>query len=200
LDQVKGYLRITDDSEDDVIDDIMYDACDFIETETGQQMMTAVKRMYLDGFPANDPVIFNQSSVINLAPNLDAPIPSRYIPIRTPPLQSVSAVTYLLDGTPTVLSPSLYTVDVNSMPGRVVLNDGQQWPTADNEPGSVYIDFTCGYASATAVPLRFGRAIRWLVAHYYENRDLGVGRNQTELPYGLRTLLESLMFREAFAA
>lgn len=206
LDAIKAYLRITWPDEDALVSQLLAFAAGFIERETTQQMLTATKRLYLDSFPRRSmawdgrfETEWGGSGYAELHRRLPSH-ESREIRLATPPLQSVTSVNYLVNGTPTVLDPSLYTVDAVSKPGRIVLNQFQVWPASDRNANAVWIDFVCGYGDAAAVPPEFGQAILWMVAHCYENRLPVSELKMEELPMGLRAVIETLMFREAHGA
>lgn len=208
LDALKAYLVVDGDDSDDLLTDLLAEASEWVETETQQQMLTATKRLTLDRFPCGtNPADLGPGGGVLPVPLATATglvvsqVVLREIRLPTPPLQSVSAINYLSGGVPTVLSSSVYTADTVSRPGRIVLNGGQTWPATDDVAGAVWIDFVCGYGATSAgVPKRFSAAIRWLCGHLYEHREVIEETRLKELPQGLQTVLQGLMFREAYAA
>ena len=209
LASLKSYLLIDQSDSDDLLSELLAEASAWVETETATQMLTATKRLYLDRFPLG---ISDYGFGLGPGGN-DVPIPlatmtglvinqcdAREIRLKTPPLQSVSSVNYLINGTPTVLSTSAYTVDAASLPGRIVLNDGQAWPKTDAVANAVWVDFVCGFGAPSAVPRAYATCIRWFAAHLNQNRLPASEAKLNELPYGLKSMIETLMFREAYAA
>ena len=75
-------------------------------------------------------------------------------PVRLeyPPLVSVESVKYYdADDAIQTLSPSLYEVDSESEPGRVVLAPGKSWPaTSVGRHNAVQIEYTAGYGATDA--------------------------------------------------
>lgn len=208
--ELAAYLRLPllpSDPNDFLLYNLLREAQEYLERETEQQLFTATKLQTLDFFPGGNCMgdwagewPYGQSSPV--APNMMAQRPfSREIRLRTPPLQSVTSVTYVYQGQTLTLSPSLYTVDAVGLPGRIVLNGGQVWPATDIVANAVQITYVCGYgASPSSIPTSFKTAVRWFANHLYENREAATANNLKELPIGLQSLIESLMFREATGA
>lgn len=196
LAEVKAYLRVDGTDQDDTITALLSFACAFVERETQQQMLTATKQLYLDRFPGH--VARVDSFGLDVAPH-------RYedntIRLPFPPLQIVTSVNYLSNGSYVAVDPSLYAVDAAHKPGRIVLKGVNRWPQPDCVANAVRVDYVAGYGdTAEAVPELFKQAIRWLVGHCYENREAAMPGGVADLPFGLRAVLESLMFRNAYAA
>lgn len=87
-----------------------------------------------------------------------------------PPLQSVTAVRYLdADGVEQTIDPSVYRVDVNTSPGRILLLPGQMWPETMNIPGAITVNFVAGYGDqADSVPEIIRQGIRLFLTKYYD--------------------------------
>lgn len=106
------------------------------------------------------------------------------------PLQSVSAITYVdTDGATQTLSTSIYTVDSDSDPGRVVLAYNQSWPSVRADINVVKITFISGYGNAAAVAQAIKHAMLLLVSHWYESRESASQINLTNIPSGVDSLL-----------
>jgi uncharacterized phiE125 gp8 family phage protein len=88
-----------------------------------------------------------------------------------PRLQSVTSVKYLADDGAEATWTD-YTVDAKNEPGKLVF---ESLPgVALEESGAVTVRFVAGYGDTeTAVPDRIKLALLMLVAHWYENRDVG---------------------------
>jgi len=97
------------------------------------------------------------------------------IDIPKPPLQSITHVKYYdTDNTESTFSNTKYTVDTNDTQGRVFLNDGYSWADGDSlrQFKGVVIRFVGGYGDvASDVPEEYKQAIKFLVGHFYENRE-----------------------------
>jgi uncharacterized phiE125 gp8 family phage protein len=93
------------------------------------------------------------------------------IPIR--PIQSITKVEYLLNGSLTTLSTNNYLTDLNFRPPRIMPKPGLSWPSlADIRPGNVVITFKAGYGdTAISVPWDVKMYLLTKVADAYENRE-----------------------------
>lgn len=90
------------------------------------------------------------------------------------PLQSITSVRYYAeDGALTTLPPTVYEVDVTSLPGRLWLAAGQAWPTlhGDRLAARVVITYVVGWTSPDLVPERIKTGVRMYVGYLYQNRD-----------------------------
>lgn len=73
--------------------------------------------------------------------------------IKLPPLQSVSAITYVdNDGATQTIDSTDYLVDAVSVPARITPAYGKVWPVARYQNNAIKIRFIAGYGSASAVP------------------------------------------------
>lgn len=163
LAEAKLHLRVSHSAEDTLITALVAAATLNAQTETGRQLVTATLRMSMDAFPRG-----------------------RVIELPRPPLLTVTSVTYLDDtGATQTLDDSLYTVDIDSTPGRLVLADGQVWPSTDNEPNAVQVTYTAGYGAASAVPATVKAWMLLQVGALYRNREaFAQGLTVTDLPGG----------------
>lgn len=180
LGDIKSYLRIPGDdvAQDEELQELIDFAAEWLTAETGQAFCEGVYRLTLDRFPCD----------------------ARQIVLPVPPLASVETVQYLSGGSLATFNASNYTVDTTGKPGRIALKSAASWPATDCDPNAVRIDFTAGYGDAADVPLRARQAIRWLVAHAYENREpIIVGNIVNDLPMGVRSIVEAMTFREYVA-
>lgn len=120
------------------------------------------------------------------------------IRLPLPPLQSVTHLKYYdEDGVLQTFSSTKYHVDTFEAPGRIVLADGEAWPTIQRRPNPVQIRFVCGYASAAAVPANVRHAILLLVGAFYAHREPFVtGTIVTPIPDRFFSLLDPFLVRE----
>lgn len=146
LAQAKAHLRVTHDSEDELIADLVRAARADVEATTGTALMVQGWRKVFDAAPSD--------FAVGLAPH---------------PVREISAVTgYGPDGEAFVVPPARYQTDLVSRPARLVF-DG---PLADLRPDNgIEIDFVAGFGeTATEVPDLLKRAVLLLVGHWYEFR------------------------------
>lgn len=167
LAEAKAHLRVDIDAEDTLISSIIVAARQAAEAEMGKQLITASYELNLDRFPC-----------------------SRVIELPRPPLQSVESITYYdADGDSTVLSAATYYhVDTARKPGRIVLRDGQTWPTTETgRPGAVVIAYTAGMGDdSDAVDELIRMGILMLITHLFENRAAVSDGAKVEVPMGAK--------------
>ena len=88
------------------------------------------------------------------------------------PLVSIDEIAqYDTANTKSVVSSSVYTIDVVSRPGRVVKNFGQMWPSIVMRPANgINVTFTSGYGSTYAsVPVDVQYAIGLYVDYLFNS-------------------------------
>lgn len=156
LAEAKAYLRVVDNREDALITGFIKASRMLAEQETKQAFLTQTFRLSADGFEcAHDGQEF-------------------WLPRS--PLIDVLHVKYLdADGALQTLDTTVYDVDADAVPGRVILADTMSWPVTDYAPNSVQITFRAGYgANVTDVPADIRSAIFMMVGHLYENRQVEV--------------------------
>lgn len=212
----KAYMRIDTAADDTVITEMIQNATDYLERETRQVFITRTCRQYFDGFPFLSPArdtfgvaigSFNYGPYGYGGPVVAPPAsrPPFELKLDGIPLASVADVRYVFNGSTVTWAGSNYTADAIRKPGRVCLNINSSgnttWPQTDPIPNSVWVDFNCGYDAAQGanIPPVAVQAVRWIVAHYYENREAFSEATFSELP-AVRACVEQLKFSESFGA
>ena len=169
--EVKEQSRIQGDSEDDLIESYIDAATNHLDGRDGilaRCLLTQVWDYSLPCFPVESCLV---------------------LPLA--PVQSITSITYKdAAGNPQTFSASDYVLsaDKNWQP-KVHLAYNATWPGTRDEPDAVTVRAVCGYV---AVPTPIKQAIVLLAAHYYENRE-PLSDLTTELPFGVRALLEPFM-------
>ncbi len=150
LTEAKLQIRQDGSDEDALITGLIATVRSHVETITRRALITQTWELVLDQFPAED--------------EMEIPLP---------PLQSVTSLKYKDDaGVENTFALSNYYVDVDSLPGRLVLLTGITWPsTTLYAANAIRTRFVAGYAAAANVPAPIKQAILLLVGHYYENRE-----------------------------
>jgi len=148
--EFKAHARIDITTDDTLIGAYLTAARQFVEGFTRRALVTQTWDLYLPAWPTG--------SAIRLP---------------RPPLQSVTHVKYTdSDGVQRTLAADQYDVDIYSEPGRIRLAYGCSWPSDTLTPTNpITVRFVAGYGAAAAVPEWAAQAIRFLAAHYYENRE-----------------------------
>lgn len=174
--EAKAHARIDGTDSDTLIDAYIKAARLVTEDRYGVALVTQTWDLALDRFPCGG-----------------THDPYAAIDVPRPPLQSVTSVTYTdTAGTATVLSSSLYQVQATgrAMPGRIAPAYAQTWPATRDVMAAVTVRFVAGYGLAAAVPEDVKTAIKFLVAHWYENREIvGAGGRPDMLPFTYEALL-----------
>lgn len=169
--EAKSHLRVDTTAEDTLIDALITVARQHIEHELRRALVTQTWELVLDRWPAG--------GVLRLP---------------LPPLASVTSIKYTDDdGAESTLSSGAYLVDTESLPGRVVLKNGQSWPAVTlAEANGVRVRFVAGYGGAAAVPETIKAAMKLLIGTLYENREsvlVAQGVTVAEVPFGVQALL-----------
>lgn len=141
-----------------------------VESITGRAMITQTWKYWLDRFPMSDE-----------------------ISLPFAPLQSLTSLTYtdVDSNSDTLTEGTEITVDTDSEPGRIVLDYDEIWPTDALHPNNpIEIEFVCGYASASAIPVELKHAMKLLIAQWYDSR-MPVGEANDLLPLGFHELVSS---------
>lgn len=191
LAELRQHLRIDDHDEDLLIESLGIAARQHCEMFTRRQFCTATWQLTLDGFPN----VFREKG----APYVWEGRHGKEIWLPSPPLQSVSSITYVdTAGDTQTWAASNYDVDTDSEPGRVTLAFGKSWPTAQAQPESVTITYVAGYGAASDVPSNIKAAIKLWVGNLFENREpVLTGSIAASLPMSVESLLWGVRAQEA---
>jgi len=168
-DEVKDYMRIRTDDQDDLIDELIKDARHIAESFTRRVFMTHQIRVWLDAVPCED-----------------------YIELPRPPLQSITSVKwYDDDDTETVFSSDNYIVSDERLKGRITLVNGAAWPTGLRRADGLVVDYKAGYGDdADDVPERIKRGIIKIAGSLWTFReDRIVGTISGDVPVSAKAIL-----------
>ena len=134
LEEAKAQLRVSLDSADDdeLIEALIIAAREQAETFTGRALLSQTWYLKLDTFPDDGSPIL----------------------VPRPPLQSVTAITYVdMNGATQTWAASLYQVSAPAGPkaqnGRILPAYGQYYPLTRDQMDAVSIEFLCGWTEAT---------------------------------------------------
>lgn len=166
--EVGEHLRIDEDKEDVLLTTFIEIARDYCEGYQSRAYITQTWDLFLDAFP-------------------DSPFK-----IPLPPLQSITHIKYFDTAeTEYTFASADYQVDIASYRGRVALGYGKSWPTITLRPmNGVNIRFIAGYGvDPSDVPKRICNAIKFLVGHLYENREVTDIKEHIEVPLTVHAFL-----------
>lgn len=176
----------TNTTSDPYLADLLTRARQHLENKFGRAFLTQTWRLTLDRFPYG---VFSDYAD-GYARDYGQGHVSAYsscrgdtIQLPMPNLQSVTSITYIDGNGAQTLPTSVYDVDTDAFPGRVVLKFGQSWPGTRAQRNAVVITFVAGYVSPALVPANWKAAVRLLIGHWHDNPD------GSELP---STLAESV--------
>lgn len=96
------------------------------------------------------------------------------------PIQSVSITYYDSGDVSQTLATSVYALDTDNR--KIRLKSLQTWPTTYERFDAVTITFVAGYTSAALVPAIHKQAMRLLIGHYFESRDMIMSESLQSMP------------------
>jgi uncharacterized phiE125 gp8 family phage protein len=173
LAEMRSHLRITSNDEDKDIRSYLMASSEFIEEATGIAFLTASYRQSFRYF---------QDVELDLLRG---------------PVSEITNITYIdTFGNTQTLATGVYTLsDTVGLRPQIYLNAGQSWPSTNCSPSAIRINFKAGYSSPFAVPFRAQQAIKFLTAHFFENRVPLTQIPGATLPFALQALINQLKTR-----
>lgn len=162
--EVKTHLRVNNTLENDLITALITAARQWVEGYTMRPLMTQT-----------------------LQANYDE-LTSLEIRLNKFPIQSITSIKYIdTNGTEQTINSNTYETDLISPIGRILLTS---IPSYKKTLNAIKIRFVAGYASADLVPKTYRSAMLLLIAHLYENKQQAQSQTLTEIPFGIRVLLD----------
>lgn len=169
LAEAKDHLRVEITDDDTLISTLITAARRYGEKIQARAYITQTWDWFIDEFPKLP---------------FDVPLP---------PLQSITSIKYYdEDDVEFTFNSAKYFVDSKGFLGRITLNSGESWPSTTIRPiNGVVIRFIAGYGTAsTDVPEEILTALKLIIAHYYENRQITDIRKQEVIPFAVHDLLQ----------
>ena len=195
LQEVKEYLRVEDNTDERILRPFIETARKFAEEHTGRSLMTQTVSFFTDAYDElADPLFegFRTGPYLNYYKN--------YINLPTAPVVSVSSVsTFADDDTETTMAASRYYVDNVREPARIVLRNGETFPTALRVANAIKVVFVAGYSSAFTVPEPISMGMLQHIAYLYEHRG-DMYEAQKPLPSVIRTLYAPYVIHRGLAS
>lgn len=152
LDEAKKHLIVEHNDDDEYITSLLAVAVGHLEDITGRKFIEQSWKLLLDGWPGNA--------------QIELPFGG---------CKSVASIIYKdQDGVATTWDAENYVVDTESVPGRVVIGYDKSWPVVTLfNVNPISITFITGYGTtADKVPSPLKHAVKLLVAHWYEQREI----------------------------
>lgn len=179
----KAHLRSLTNKEDRLIAQRIGAATSYFEEQTGRQVCSATREVWLDAFPWEGRGGRRQR-----------------IELPFPPLRSVVSVKYTDgDGNTQTFADwrAVYPSGDYCRRGWVEPIPGSSWPIAADLSAAVQIQITCGYGDdEDAVPDLITGILCFLVAHYDQNRGAVNESRGTfdEVPLGVQDMLDGFKY------
>lgn len=149
--EAKAHLRLEDDTDDAAVEANITAARIYAEEYCWRGFVTQVWEFVSSCFP----------ETYGSKPYLELPRGN---------LVAVESVKYIdTNGVQQTLDPSVYSLDLLSVPGRVRLAFDESWPDHRSQWDAVRVRYTVGWAVG-AVPQPIKNAVLLAVADLYENR------------------------------
>jgi uncharacterized phiE125 gp8 family phage protein len=151
LPEMKAYLRVDDEAEDDLIAGLIKAARLMVEAVSRRILVEQRWRVFLDRWPENGKV-----------------------PLPVAPLLGVDRIkVFNAAGDATEFEASVIETDPASDPPCIIVSDA---PSPGKARNGIEVELRAGFgASPDAVPATLKLAIKLLVAHWFENRGDVVG-------------------------
>ncbi len=170
LEEVKTFLRVEHDNDDDVVMGLISAARQFCEQATGRSLITRGYSLYLDRWP--DEPSGRSAWWDGVREGAAVPVTSAGLSLPRPPLLFVTRINvYSIADVATEISASDYFVDTAGTPGRVVLTGGAMPPVPGRVANGIEIQFKAGYgATPQSVPMLLRQGMKQVIAHLYAHR------------------------------
>lgn len=201
LAEAKLHLRVDHSSEDDLISGLISAATRWAEDYCDRTFCHTQWTMRLDSFygAIGSPVQFGLKADGNNIEGRQGTLPQLDIELPRPPMvQSGTAtsvtITYTpaVSGTTTTLDATEYRVDRQATPGACRPLYGRTWPSHLMDQNSVAVTWWAGYsADGTSVPAVVKSAVLMVVAHLWRNREASIEATLSEVPLGVKALLDT---------
>lgn len=202
LSEAKLHLRIDNSDDDTLITSLIATATRWAEDYCDRTFCHTQWTMRLDSFygAIGSPVQFGLKADGNniegrqgTVPNLDIELP------RPPMVQTGTATAVAITYTPSAgastatLDATEYRVDRQATPGVCRPLYGKTWPSHLVDQNSITVTWWAGYsADGTSVPAPVKSAILMIVSHLWSNRDAAAEAALTEVPFGVKALLDTI--------
>jgi len=202
LSEAKAHLRIDSDAEDSLISSLITAATRWAEDYCDRTWCYTQWKMSTDSFYGNvgSPVQFGLRADGNNIDGRQTVVPNLDLELQRPPMaQSGTATAVTITYTPNAgastatLDSTQYRVDRLATPGVCRPLYGQTWPSHLLDFNSTTVTYWAGYsADGTSVPDAAKSAIKMIVAHLWKNREMSTETALTEVPMGVKALLDTL--------
>ena len=169
VEDARLHLDLDDNYYDSQLDRLIDVARRRVEQDTRRSLITQTHVLSMDTFPTNG-----------------------IIELPTAPVQSVTSVTYV-DTNDATQTFTEFSLDSNNTPSRLVLNDGESFPTVRAHYDDVKVTYVSGYGSTVASVDPVAKfAILMLVSHLFNSPSVTAHGSVNIVPVGYESLIDSL--------
>jgi uncharacterized phiE125 gp8 family phage protein len=195
LAEAKAYARVDASDEDALITSLIAAARRRVEKETSLALLTQTWVAVFDALPgmAQGGLASEWWDGVREGP-ISSMTQTDVIEIDKRPFQAVTNIRFRgADGAYATVDQAVYFTEVSDYRGRIIRSLGQVWPVVIMAPsGGVEITFTAGFGDAAAsVPADLIQAMKVLVKHWFDKRDLVTDGTYGTLPESVCALLAS---------
>lgn len=177
--EAKQHLRVDITEDDALIERLIEVATDYAETYCDMTFMMCKYRMKLDAFPytVRLPRPPANAGLLKVA---GGSVEIKYQPSSC-------------DQELVALDPTHYKYDYDTKPGCIYFGCSGGWPSnANMGANAVEIDWWAGFGpSPSDVPSKIKHGILMLIGQYYERRLASMELTTSEVPFGVRSLLDA---------
>lgn len=166
--EVKTYLRIDNENDNSLIENLIASACKLCEQTTGLSLISREVSLYMDAWD------------------------NEILPLPSCPIISVNAIkVYSSETSSSLYSASNYYVDNKNLYNpRIVLKDGPVIPLPGIDVNGIEVQYTAGFGSDVEdVPALLKQGMLQVIAYLYEHR--GDGSNNALRNSGANTIFQS---------
>ena len=211
LTEAKLHLRIDNTDDEDLISALITTARRWAEDYCDRTFVVSQYVMSLDSFYGDigSPVQFGLKADGNNIEGRQGTVPQLDIELPRPPLSPNDSegenkpvlITYIptAGGTRTTLALSEYRVDYDATPGVARPLYGKTWPSHLVDQNSVKVTYYAGPSSywttdssGTQNIAAVKSAIKMIVSHLWSNRDASTETALSEVPFGVKAMLDTL--------
>lgn len=177
INEAKAHLRVDISDDDQYITSLIKAARQSCEDFCARAFITQTRKTILDSFGTCGIGTYN----------------SGYYALRLgrSPVISITSVEYVdTAGATQTLPTSNYQTDIYTEPARIQPAFGLYWPVTRQQMNAVTVTYQAGYGAASAVPEAIKQAMKMLISHMYENREIVIiGARMDVLPMTVQYLL-----------
>ena len=159
-------MRVDDSTDERIVRPFIETARRVAEEHLGRTLMTTTYSLFVDGYDELADPLWEGTRT---GPYLN--YYKNYINLPKCPIQSVTSVSTFDDSdNETTMAASRYYVDNVREPSRIVLRQGETFPTALRVANAIKVVYVAGYSNAYAVPEPVRMGMLQHIAFLYEHR------------------------------